>query len=126
MHKTSGFTLIELLVVIAIVGILAVIAIPTFADQVRKSHRSEAMGTLQNEQLRLERHRTDNASYATYTLPTLGATYYVFALSGASSTAYTLTATPQGNQAKDKCKTLTITNAAGVVTKAASGTGTCW
>lgn len=126
-YGLSGFTLIELVVAIAIVGILAAIAIPSFADQIRKSHRTEAITTLQDQQLKLERYRVDNASYATYSLPSgLDTTYYDFTLTGADATAYTLTATPQGDQAKDTCKTLAIVNTAGVVTKTTTGSGTCW
>jgi len=122
--KIRGFTLIELMVVVAIVAILAAIAIPSFANQVRKSRRSEALTTLQDQQLRLERHRVDNASFTTYTLPSgLDTSYYKFTLGGTSATGYTLTATPQADQQKDSCGTLVLASASGVLSKTPT---TCW
>lgn len=42
----AGFTLIELMIVVAIVGILAAIAIPKFAELVRKSREGSTKGNL--------------------------------------------------------------------------------
>ena len=133
-NKVHGFTLIELMVVVAIVAILAAIAIPSFLNQVRKSRRAEAMTTIQDAQLKLERWRVDHADYVntspsspSYPVPSDSA-YYDFTVTAAAGTpnSYSVTAAPLADQRKDPCGTLAITNTNGVIAKSVTGTGTCW
>ncbi len=46
LRRRSGFTLIELMIVVAIISILSMVAIPKFADMVRKSHEGSTKGNL--------------------------------------------------------------------------------
>ena len=104
----AGFTLVEVMIAVVIVGLLAAVAIPAFTDSVRKSRRAEAFSALSAVQLAQERWRGNNASYASELANTatgsnppnglgIAATtpsgYYGIAISGASATGYTVTAT---------------------------------
>lgn len=126
--KALGFTLIELMVVVAIVAILAAIALPSFADQVRTSRRAEAVSTMQNAQLKLERWRVDHRDFTGSGVSLSDTNYYDFSITAAPATpnSYSLTAAPLGDQVNDKCGTLTLANNAGVISKTAAVTSGCW
>lgn len=139
-RRVRGFTLIELMVAVTIVGILAAIAYPAYNDSVRKSRRAQAKVDLAELSQRAERWYTANNSYAGFftkvkddnmdysprTKPRDQA-FYVITRDGAADTAastFTLTATAQGDQAKDACKNLSI-DATGKRTTSSSRTD-CW
>lgn len=121
-HTSRGFTLIELMVVIAIIAIIAAIAIPSYTEQVRKGRRADAARAVGQLQLDLERWRAENPCYgqpsvgtcpaytASGTYPTTPTSdYYTIAVSSQSATNYSVTATPAGVQASDRCGVLTAT-----------------
>ncbi len=62
-HIRNGFTLIELLVVIAIIGILAMIAIPSYAEYVQRSRIVDATNSLSDFRVRMEQFFLDNRRY---------------------------------------------------------------
>ena len=108
--RTAGFTLIEVLIVVAIVAILAAIAIPAYADQMRKSRRAAAVTAMQDVQLQLERWRVDHADYSGSSATLTDNKYYKFTITAAAGTNnYSIAATAQGDQVKDKCGDLAIT-----------------
>jgi len=117
--RAKGFTLIELMIVVAVIGILAAIAYPSYQDQVRRARRSDGKEALLRLQIEQEKWRTSNTSYASApgtlglgTSSTEG--FYTIAISGASGTGYTATATATGVQASDTgCTPLTLTVGAG-------------
>ncbi len=61
----KGFTLIELMIVVAIIGILAVIAYPSYMDSVRKSRRGDGQAALLNAAQQMEVYYARNATYST-------------------------------------------------------------
>lgn len=124
--KQQGFTLMEMLIALTIVGILAGIAYPSYVDSVNKSRRADAHNALIKLQLAQEKLRGNCRFYAAAIDTTAGASNtcaataantkvvgvttspdgnYTLAISNASTSSYTLTATATGAQAGDSaCK----------------------
>lgn len=135
-YKVGGFTLIELMVTVAVVAILASIAYPSYTSQVRKSKRAAAKAELVEYAQRAERHHTLNNSYSSFTFAESGATtiasprdgskaIYQVTFNAPTANTFTITAVPQGDQAKDPCATMSV-NQAGVKTPANTSAQECW
>ncbi|MFT3756871.1 MAG: type IV pilin protein [Pseudoxanthomonas sp.] len=134
LRRARGFTLIELMIVVAIIAILAAIAYPSYTEYVRRSYRAQAKADLVEYAGLAERFYTANNTYVGFTLPTFvspretGAPVrynLTPAAAFANATTFTLTATPTGGQANDKCGTLSI-NQAGVKTNSTGTLADCW
>lgn len=65
MRRPAGFSLIELMVALAIVGILAVVAVPSYSKFIRKSEADTAWSDLQALSLALEGRFRRTLSYPT-------------------------------------------------------------
>jgi type IV pilus assembly protein PilE len=127
-----GFTLVELMIVVAIVAILGMVAYPSFMTQVRKGRRADVVEAAARIMQAQERWRANNATYTTdLTNLSVSSTsskgYYTLALSAASATGYTLTATGAGSQASDTgCTSLTVTANQASTPSVAYGPTGCW
>lgn len=114
--KKNGFTLIELMITVAIIAILAAIAYPSYQDSVRKTKRATAQADLMELAGFMERVYTENIAYpsASTALPFITSprdstpAYNLTKVS--TSSTYTLTATPSGDQINDSCGTMTLKN----------------
>ena len=128
-----GFTLIEVMITVAIIGILAMVALPSYRDYILRGHLVDASNGLATIRAQMERHFQDNRSYATvgtFTTPCAAAaatrTFNLFVVSCSgtpTATAFTLQAVGSGNV---NGFTFTITEADVRATAAApTGWNTC-
>ena len=132
-RKISGFTLIELLMAVALVGILAIIAYPSYTDYVQRSNRTEGQRELLHIAGLMEQYFLDNRTYtkdlknlgySSSTITTENGHYSIEATAG-DADVFTLTATAKGAQANDtNCTTMTVTNT-GAKTPSPSSSD-CW
>ncbi len=128
MKKQQGVTLMELLIVIVIIGILAAIAVPAYANHVKKTRRKMAAGCLQENAQYMERWFTSKMTYdgATAQMCTVEIQpYYTVSLSINAPRQFTASAVPQAAQADDKCGTLTLDNK-GARTSSGAPVSACW
>ena len=134
-NRSQGFSLIELMIAVVIVGILAAVAIPMYSDYVTRSRRADGQATLMQVAQELERCYTQFSKYndnscsevnSGVVSETSDQEFYVVTASKLDESAFTLTATPQNEQADDTdCKKLTLTHL-GVQSATGNDTDGCW
>ena len=113
-RDSGGFSLIELMIVSAIIGIMAMIAIPSYDRYVVRSNRAVAKQFMLTAASKQEQYILDARTYAT-TVAALGLTpppelasryTFSFAACAAPCSTYTITATAIGSQVTDGNLTL--------------------
>lgn len=134
-----GFTLMEVIVVMVVLGILAAIAIPNYSEYIRRGHRAAAQEYLLSLASRQVQFYLDRRAFAesdvcppvapattclNATRPAELANRYTVAVAAAAGppATFTITATPTGTQAGERCGNLTI-DQTGARGAAAPG---CW
>lgn len=116
----AGFTLAELMIAVVIVGILAVIAVPSYQGHVRKGRRSAAESFMIAIAAREQQYLIDARRYAAgagalgalnLAVPADVAGFYAVTVEPAASAAppsYTITATPIAGSAQVADGVLTL------------------
>ncbi|MDR9436082.1 MAG: type IV pilin protein [Thiohalophilus sp.] len=124
-RKQSGFTLIELMIAVAIISLLAGIAYPSYQSYIEKARRADAKAALVSFANAIERHYTENYTYAGAATggndtgtpdifpaeaPLDGSTKsYDLTIVSADDTTFVLRATPKGGQTGDGYLEITST-----------------
>jgi type IV pilus assembly protein PilE len=136
--QSRGMTLIELMIVVGIVALLAAVALPSYNRQVQKARRTDGHNILLRVAAEQERFYTNFNQYAAslsgappaglgFTVATSENGHYIVTLAvGANNQTFTLTATPQGSQAEDACKNLTLGNSDAKGYSGNEDNGVCW
>ena len=112
--RQRGFSLIEIMVVVVIMGIIASIALPAYNEHLRTSRRAAGAACITQAAQQMERFYTTSLTYAGAPAPACDpdtAQYYAGAVATPDARSYTITATPQGRQAGDRCGNLSVNQA---------------
>lgn len=131
-----GLTLIELMTVVMVVGILGVIALPSYRHYVMRAQRTEAKTALLRLQTNQERFYLANRTYSgdadalgfAGDLTERGT--YVLSIAGAGASGFTATATPRPGATIDmtldaECTSFSLT-AQGVRSATGTDPARCW
>jgi len=126
-----GFSLLELMIALLLITVLAAMAVPSYQQYVQRSHRMIAIEALLAAASCQQTHYADQFHYDTRScIPEDANGKYSFRMDpvdAASTTIFTIIATPLGAQQQDACKELSLdqTGWRGI-TGAVELTRKCW
>lgn len=98
MNSQNGFTLVELMIVVAIIGILSMVALPSYQEYVIRGRIPEATSNLATRRVQMEQFFQDNRTYAAApacptTADTTTSRYFDFScVSASNATSYKIQA----------------------------------
>ena len=116
-----GFTAIEMMIVVAIVGILAMIALPSYLAYIERGKVSEVTSVLGGGRVLAEQFYNDNLTYVGSSCP--ASTKYFTIACATTATTYTFTATGTGDMSSF---VYTINESNQRTTAGPWGSGNCW
>lgn len=102
-RPAAGFTLVELMITLVVIAILTAVVVPSYQNQVRKGHRTDAVGAISSILNGEERYYADNVTY-TNELAKLGMT-----VTGSGSSAYVTTDDGRYHIVARACTGMTLT-----------------
>ncbi len=121
--RSTGVTLVELITAVLIVGILTTMVLPSYQETTLRSGRAEGRTALMQVASEQERFFSNNNNYSTDAQPlanppvetrdSITALWQVTVEAcdtGTIANCFIATATAQGNQLKDSCDTITLSN----------------
>ncbi|MFC3152184.1 type IV pilin protein [Litoribrevibacter euphylliae] len=122
--SNQGFSLVELMIGVVIIGILGVVAFPSYQEFIRTGNRADAMGQLVELTIEMEQFRASNNTYAgaaqgggdtgtpdsdlLMELDEYVTNNYTVTILAADRDSFMLRAVPVGMQEDDVCGTITI------------------
>jgi type IV pilus assembly protein PilE len=135
-RRQLGVTLLELMAVVMVIGVLGMIAIPSYRQYMMRTHRTEAKTALLRIQTNQERFYLDNRTYSSdpdelgFAGDVSERGTYALAIDGADAVGYTATATPRAGGAVDmrddaQCTQFSI-DARGVRDATGTDAANCW
>jgi type IV pilus assembly protein PilE len=117
----AGFTAIEMMIVVAIVGILAMIALPSYLAYIQRGKVSEVTSVLGGGRVLAEQYYNDNLTYVGSPCP--ASTKFFTIACATAATTYTFTATGTGDMSSF---VYTINESNLRTTAGPWGSGNCW
>ena len=136
MRTQRGFTLIEMVVVLAILAILVAVTYPSYQNYLFRGRRADGREMLQRVAAAQERFYTNRNRYTTDLTGATGINlgsdyseaghYRISIVVPDGGQSFTLTATPQGIQARDPCGNLTVNNVGARGFSGSASNGSCW
>lgn len=90
-NKPAGFSLIEVMIVVVVIGILTMVAFPSYNDYIIRGKIAEATSALSDGRVKMEQFFQDNKTYVGGTCPPATESF-TYSCTDLSNTTYTITA----------------------------------